>query len=189
MVRVRSSSLLAALSLLAGCVDTTIADHAMTTPPTDASANTNANANAKTLLVIETALGTDDPAANVHAAQASREIVAEMPGAILAAPAPEAALLASARAQGCARIVVLRVEDYAVHGAVRVGLALPPLSWESYAVVSLRWRALDATTGEVLADLRRDRRSGGAFALGREARLPQELSAVVQGLNATQAGI
>jgi hypothetical protein len=181
MKQLRSSSLLACACLvLAACVETSVTDHAAL----KAAPGLDAARLGRTLLVVETALPDDDAARDAHATATIglvRATLAGLPGAA-ADPDTEANLLARAKSGGFDSVLIVRVEDYTRHGAVRIGLAVPPVVWETSTLVSLRLRALAAGSGAVLADLRRDRVRGGLFTDRTEADLPDELAVTLRSL-------
>lgn len=170
-----SSALVAASLALCGCARTTVTDHSLA--PVDgpmAAAKIG-----KPLLVVERALPVN---AKSDGAEAERLISQAFPGAETAAPAAEEQLLSQARARGLDSVLMVRVEEYARRGNLYLAVALPPVSWDTSTLISLRVKALDAKTGAVLADLRRDRLRGGLFTLRTPKDLPAELKAMLASL-------
>lgn len=185
MSLLRSSSLLLAFSLMtAACAQTRVTDHAVTPEATSVAADRIG----RTLLVVETALPADMPERQARAAEVAGMIrgqLAALTGEI-AAPDRDEALLAQARAKGLDTVSVVRVEDYVRNGNLYLAVAVPPVSWDTATTVSLRLRVLDARSGNLVADLRRDRVRGGMFTLRSAEDLPDELhqtlrSLIVQG--------
>jgi hypothetical protein len=174
MGRPPPSSLALALCLgLAACAQTLVTDHAV---PLKGQA-VEAGRLGRTLLVVELALPGGDKDLEARGAEASQVIRESLPVAtgLIGQPDSDEHLFALARSSRLDSIMIIRVEEYARHGNLYVGLAVPPVSWDSNTTVSLRLRALDARTGAVIADLRRDRVRGGRFTNRTPADLPGEL--------------
>ncbi|HXP97958.1 MAG TPA: hypothetical protein VN809_14680 [Telmatospirillum sp.] len=157
-------------------------DHAVS--PTNSTVDTSRLG--QTLLVVESALPGDDAERDVRAAEATRivrESLAFVTGRFGEGElAGDDQLLGIARANGLDSVLIVRIEDYARHGNLYVALAVPPVSWDADTTVSLRVRALDAKTGAVFADLRRDRVRGGLFVNRTTGDLPEEIRAAIQSL-------
>lgn len=167
-----SRPLMAACVLLAGCAKTTITDHGLAAGPVPASRL------GRPLLVVETAL----PAAETAGAEAARLVRESLPAAVSADPDSEDRLLAEARMRGLDSVLTVRIEEYARRGNLYLGVAIPPLSWDTSTLISLRVKALDARTGQVIADVRRDRVRGGLFTLRTPKDLPAEMKAMLASL-------
>lgn len=165
--------------LLAACAETRVTDHAFGPQPSGVGARSG-----RTLLVVETALPASTPDRERRAAEVTRLVREHLAAAAthVAAPDRDDALLAQARAEGLDTVSVVRVEDYAREGNLYVALAVPPVSWDTRTVVSLRVRMLDARTGATLTDVRRDRTRGGLFTARTEEDLPAELEQALQSL-------
>jgi hypothetical protein len=166
--------------VLAACAQTRVTDHAVS----PASLPVDAERLGRTLLVVEPALPGDDQDRDSHAAEATqviRESLAVLPGRTGPSGSDES-LLALARSSGLDSVLIIRVEEYARRGNLYVALAVPPVSWDTKTTVSLRLRALDARTGEVIADLRRDRVRGGLYTDRTAGDLPDELRETLRSL-------
>jgi hypothetical protein len=167
---------------LCACAETQVTDH--TVSPVDQPIN--AARLGRALVVIESALPTDDSEREARAAEASRlvrESLAFVTGRIAEGePDGDDQLLSLARNNGLDSVLIVRIEDYARRGNLYVALAVPPVSWDTNTSVSLRLKALDARTGAVLADLRRDRVRGGLFTNRTTADLPDEIRATIESL-------
>ncbi len=170
-----SRSLLALCLGLGGCAKTTVTDHSLQA----VAAPVQAAKLGKTLLVVETALPATAAAAAVEAARLVRE---SLPATATAGPDREERLLVQARAQGLDSVLMVRIEDYARRGNLYLGVAVPPVSWDTSTLISLRVKVLDAKTGEVIADLRRDRLRGGLYTLRSPKDLPAEMKAMLASL-------
>lgn len=181
-----SSFVVVGLLVTASCARTTVTDHA-TLPPSDVLA---ADRLGSTLLVVETALpsveGADDDGRAEEAVRTARQTLSFLtarPGAASA----ETELLRRATAAGLDSVLVIRVEDYRRTGELHIGLAVPPVSWETRTVVSVRLRALNVLDGRVIADLRRDRVRGGLYTHRTIEDLPGELAETLRSLVAAPA--
>ncbi|MBX7200920.1 MAG: hypothetical protein K1X51_16230 [Rhodospirillaceae bacterium] len=168
-----SRSLICACLLLGACAKTTITDHGLAAGPLPATKL------GKTLLVVEFALPATVEANGEEAARLIRE---SLPAAGTAAPDTDERLLARARADALDSVLIVRIEDYLRRGNLYLGVAIPPVSWDTSTLISLRVRALDAKTGAVIADVRRDRVRGGLFTLRRPEDLPAEMKAMLASL-------
>ncbi len=176
-----SSSLLLALCLgLAACAETRVTDRAVSS----ASRSVSAERLGRALLVVEAALPGDSPDRDVRAAEAVRHVwqALDFASGEVTESASEEQLLAHARDGGLDSVLIVRVEDYARLGNLRIGFSLPPVSWETNTVVSLRLRVLDVRTGAVVTDLRRDRVRGGLFSYRTVEDIPGELREVLRTL-------
>ncbi len=173
-----SSLLLLACIGLGACAKTTITDHVLAAkPPVDAARL------GRSLLVVETALpDAQGKGASPGSAEAIRLIRESFAAAGTAEADSEERLLAKARAEGFDSLVLVRIEDYVRRGDLYVGIALPPVSWRTATLISLRLKALDTKTGAVIADLRRDRTRGGLYTLRSSRDLPAEMKALIQSL-------
>lgn len=169
-----TSSLTAtALLGLAACAETTVTDYA----PLFSATSVDQAHLGRALLVVETATPQDDPERDRLAAEGDevvRRTLAQVTAAV-ASPDNEERLLGQARASSLDSVLIVRIEGYARRGHLAVGIAVPPVIWDTQTVVSLRVRAIDVRTGTVIADLRRDRVRGGLFTLRSRADLPSEL--------------
>lgn len=182
----RSSLVVAALLSAASCTRTTVTDHAAMPN----SQVLRADRLGRALLVIETALpsgeGAEVEQRAAEAVRTLRETLSFLPTRPGAAAA-ETELLRRAAAAGLDSVLAIRVEDYRRTGELHLGLAVPPVSWETRTVVSVRLRAVDARTGEVIADLRRDRVRGGLYTHRTADDLPGELAETLRSLVAEPA--
>ena len=106
------------------------------------------------LLVIETALPT--PSFTEQASQCVREAVAFLPHSE-ANSDTESHLLQIAQSQHLNSVLIIRAEDYQFDNNFGIYLSLLPIRWTAQTAVSIRIKALDAKSGTVLADLRKDR--------------------------------
>lgn len=170
-------AILMALSLGA-CAETRVTDRVPTAMPTIA-ATTN-----RTLLVVETALPAEMPERDTRAAEAAEVTRGHLAARIggVAETGSDEVLAAEARSKGLDSVSVVRIEDYARRGNLYVGVALPPVSWDTKTEVSVRLRVIDAQTGATTRDLRRDRVRGGRFTLRSPKDLPGELAETLDSL-------
>lgn len=177
----RSSSLLIAFCLgLTACAETRVTDHVAV--PADPPLSVGRQGNV--LLVVETALPDDGPdrdARSDEAARLVRQSLESVTGRV-SGMAGEERLLALARSDGLESVMVVRVDDYARRGVLHIGVSLPPLTWETSTVVSLRLRVIDVRTGAIVADVRRDRVRGGLFTRRTAEDLPDELKEALRSL-------
>lgn len=164
--------------LLAACAETRVTDHALGPQPLAAARS------GRTLLVVETALPAASPDRDRRAAEVTRLVREHLAATAthVATPDRDDVLLAQARAEGLDTVSVVRVEDYGREGNLYIGLGVPPVSWDTKTVVSLRVRVLDARTGAILTDMRRDRTRGGHFTARTEEDLPAELEQALESL-------
>lgn len=167
-------AILAALTV-AACAETRISDRA--TQPVQPRTLEH------TLLVVETALPADTPDLAQRTAEVGTAVHALLDHRVggTADTAPDAALAAEARTRGLNSVSVVRIEDYARRGTLSLGVALPPLSWDTRTDVSVRLRVIDAATGTA-TEMRRDRTRGGLYTLRSPQDLPEELAATLASL-------
>lgn len=184
--------------MLANCSETRVEDHAAVPAPGSGAPVISAARLGRVLILQQVALPVGIPNRARHEAEAEKavwETIAALPiphviPATVLGPRPtagwssldDAELLAAARRVDADTVMMLTVEEYARSGHLFIAIALPPVWWDSKTSVSLRLRLLDVRSGVVLADLRRDRESGGTYVDRTPAQLPGELEASLRSL-------
>jgi hypothetical protein len=165
--------MIAAALALGGCAETQVTNHT----PQSERISLPIERLGHTLLVVENALPHGDHEAWDQTADLTTLISGYLGQAVGGSTTThsDADLLSQARAQGLDSVTIVRIEEYARHGTLSVNIALPPVSWETHTLVSLRLRVLDVKTGHTEIDLRQDRKNGGPMTLRSRQDLPKEL--------------